>query len=239
MVFCLASNGMPPAPNAAGAEGFSPAAGAAGAAGAAAAAWAVTTGGGFGADMGAALGAREGDGASAWARGRPGASAPGTGIGGRGTLPVAAASPLLGSGAGRGSGTWSARAVPANPISATAVPSARLAFRMNILRARAPAPHPGGSGRVWRFRDSIRPRAPVSITGVGVLANQDFPLPRMVGGANHSLLFHPLHDGSGTIVPDLQPALNVACGCFAVANHDLHRLLIKIVALAAAHAGRV
>src|SRR5437879_5088320 len=135
---CFASYGTPLGPTTAAVPGLSPViAGAAGVA----TTWAVTTGAGFGG--GAAAGAlvgRAGDGAVGPAKGCRGASAPGIGTGGRGALSVAAASPVLGSGAGRGSGTLSAVATPVRPISATPIASARFALRIRILRARASAP---------------------------------------------------------------------------------------------------
>ena len=122
---CFASNGTPLGPTTTAGPGLSPViAGAAGVA----TTWAVTTGAGFR------------GGATALAGGRAGASAPEIAAGGRGALSVAAASPVLGSGAGRGSGTLSAPATPMKPISATPIPSARLALRIRILRARASAP---------------------------------------------------------------------------------------------------
>src|SRR5216684_1023930 len=130
---CFASNGTPLGPTTTAGPGLSPViAGAAGVA----TTWAVTTGPGFGggapAGAAGALAGRPGDGTTALAGARAGTSAPGFGAGGRGVLSGAAASPVLGSGAGRGSGTLSAFAAPIKPISATPIPSARLALRIQF-----------------------------------------------------------------------------------------------------------
>src|SRR6266699_6692639 len=109
---CFASNGTPLGPTTAAGPGLSPViAGAAGVA----TTWAVTRAGFGGGAPAGALAARAGGGATALAGGRTGASAPGIGAGGRGARSVAAASPVLGSGAGRGSGTLSAPAAPMKP----------------------------------------------------------------------------------------------------------------------------
>src|ERR1700674_674871 len=113
---CLASNGAPP--------------GAIEGAAGAATTWAVTTGAGFAGGAPTGTLAPRADGAIAPAAGRTGASAPAIAAGGRGALSAAAASPVLGSGAGRGNGTVSAFATPVKPISATPIQSARPALRM-------------------------------------------------------------------------------------------------------------
>src|ERR1700694_2998998 len=113
---CLASKGTPPRPIA-GAAGVPPP-------------WGVTTGAGFAGGAPAGTLAPRADGATAPATGRTGASAPAIAAGGRGVLSAAAASPVLGSGAGRGNGTVSAFAAPVKPISATPIQSARPALRM-------------------------------------------------------------------------------------------------------------
>src|ERR1700704_560771 len=85
--------------------------------------------------------------------------------------------------------------------------------------------------------DSTAP--PYSIAFVVVAANQDFPFAGMVRLTDNAFLFHPLHQGCGTIIADLQPPLNVACRGLAVAGHDLHGLAVKIGALSGAHPRRI
>src|SRR6202521_2135509 len=67
-----------------------------------------------------------------------------------------------------------------------------------------------------------------SIPLVLAAANQDFPLARMIRRGHDAFLFHALHDRGGAIVADLQPALDVARRRLAVAQHDLHRLLVEV-----------
>src|SRR5580704_7629222 len=61
----------------------------------------------------------------------------------------------------------------------------------------------------------------------------------MIRLANDTLLLHPLHQRRSPVIADLQPALDIAGRSLAVAGHDLHRLLIEIAALGAAHRGSV
>src|SRR6516165_5991607 len=84
--------------------------------------------------------------------------------------------------------------------------------------------------------DSVYPSL---IALLGFAAHQDFALARMVGLADHALVLHPLHERSGPIIADLQPPLDVAGRGLAVAQHDLHGLLIKVGRVADPHAGRV
>src|SRR5262245_43820470 len=128
MARCLVSN--PPVPGADGCAG-------------AAMTCAVRTGAGVWGAAGALV-ARPGAGATAVVAGLADVSAAGTAAGGRGTLWLAVAVPVLGNGAGRGSGTLSAHATPAKPVSAKPTPSASLAVRMYISPRQGvrPAPMP-------------------------------------------------------------------------------------------------
>src|SRR5512139_1723575 len=84
-----------------------------------------------------------------------------------------------------------------------------------------------------------RPADAPSIAFGILFAHQDFALPGVVGLADHPLLFHAFHQGGRPVVADLQPALNVAGRGFAVAQHDLYRLLVEVPALRLAHAGGI
>src|SRR5262245_44313434 len=96
--------------------------------------------------------------------------------------------------------------------------------------------------RLWRFHgqaDGRRITAASSVFTLIVAADQNFTFSGVVRLADNAFVFHPLHDRSSTSVADLQAALNVAGGGLAVANHDLHGLLIEVAALARAHGGLV
>ena len=54
-----------------------------------------------------------------------------------------------------------------------------------------------------------------------------------------TLIRQALDQAGGAIIADLQPALDIAGRSLAVAGHDLHRLLIEIATLRAAHRGRI
>src|SRR6476661_1180172 len=83
------------------------------------------------------------------------------------------------------------------------------------------------------------PPSPSSIALRVLLAHQNFALAGVVGLADHPFLFHALHEGSRPVVADLQAALNVAGRGLAIAQDDLHGLLVEITALRLAHAGAV
>src|SRR6516165_2053506 len=156
---------------------------------------------------------------------------------------VEAGAPSLGSGAGVGSGMVSALAAE---VSAT-MPNAAPTNSPRPMPAMVPSPAspPVGSRPVWREDDEFwqkalePPLTGFSIT-LGVLfADENFALPGVVGLADHAFLLHALHKRSRPVVADLQPALDVAGGGFAVAHDDLHRLLVEVAALGLAHAGGV
>src|SRR6476660_4252138 len=69
--------------------------------------------------------------------------------------------------------------------------------------------------------------------------DQNFALAGMVGLSDDALEFHPLHQRCGTVISDLQPALDVTGGSLAVALDDLHGLRKQVGAFARAHAGLV
>ena len=52
----------------------------------------------------------------------------------------------------------------------------------------------------------------------------------MIGGADDAVAFHLLDDGGSPIIADLQMSLNKACRGFLLADHQLHRLIIEVVA---------
>src|ERR1700687_3460405 len=85
--------------------------------------------------------------------------------------------------------------------------------------------------------DSTAP--PYSIAFVVVAANQDFAFAGVVRLTDNAFLFHPLHQGRGAIIADLQPPLNVAWRRLAIAGHDLHGLAVEIGGLRGAHPGRI
>src|SRR5438067_6497218 len=93
----------------------------------------------------------------------------------------------------------------------------------------------------WRGSASpiniVEPR--FSIAVVVLAAHQDFALAGMVRLPDDAFLFHSFHDRGGAVIADLQPALDITRGRLLVAFHDLHRLLIEVAGLAAAHAGGV
>src|SRR4051794_10536678 len=92
------------------------------------------------------------------------------------------------------------------------------------------------SDRMWRFRGLRHILPTLWRRGYSIgLFHQDFALAGMVGLADHTFQFHPLHECRRPVVADLQPALDVAGGSLAVAGHDLHRLLVEIGAIARAH----
>ena len=62
------------------------------------------------------------------------------------------------------------------------------------------------------------------------LVYKDFALPGVIGRTHDAFLLHPLDDGGGAIIADLQPALDVARGRLAVAEDDLDGLLVEIAA---------
>src|SRR3984957_14645675 len=77
---------------------------------------------------------------------------------------------------------------------------------------------------------------------IGILVgafDEDFALAGVIGLADDAFLLHALHQRGGAIVADREPALDVAGRGLAVADHDLHRLLVEIAAFAAAHGGGV
>src|SRR3954466_3330861 len=80
---------------------------------------------------------------------------------------------------------------------------------------------------------------PPSIALRVLLAHQNFALAGVVGLADHPLLFHALHERGRPVVADLQPALNVAGRGLAIAQDDLHGLLVEVAALRLTHAGAV
>src|SRR6476659_2007369 len=84
-----------------------------------------------------------------------------------------------------------------------------------------------------------RPTQPPSIALRVLLAHQNFALAGVVGLADHPFLFHALHERSRPVVADLQAALNVAGRGLAIAQDDLHGLLVEITALRLAHAGGI
>src|SRR5690606_32830210 len=69
--------------------------------------------------------------------------------------------------------------------------------------------------------------------------DQNFALARVIGGTDDPFLLHAFDDGSGSIIADLQAALDIAGRGLAVAQHDLHGLLIAIAALAFAEGALV
>src|SRR5215813_2083607 len=70
-------------------------------------------------------------------------------------------------------------------------------------------------------------------------AHQDLALAGMVGLADDAFLLHALHQRGRPVVADLQPALDVAGRGLAVAQNDLHRLLVEVAAFRLTHAGRI
>src|SRR5262249_51592243 len=156
---------------------------------------------------------------------------------------VEAGPPSFGSGAGVGSGMVSALAAE---VSAT-MPNAAPTNSPRPMPAMVPSPAspPVGSRPVWREDDEFWQKAlepPItgfSITLAVLFAHQDLPRPGVVGLADDAFLLHALHERSRPVVADLQPALDVAGGGFAVAHDDLHRLLVEVAALGLAHAGGV
>src|SRR6185437_13037829 len=66
------------------------------------------------------------------------------------------------------------------------------------------------------------------------VARQHFALADMVGGADHAFRFHALDDAGGAVVADLQVALDEAGGRLALAAHQRHRLVVELIARAAA-----
>src|SRR5258708_7845618 len=64
-------------------------------------------------------------------------------------------------------------------------------------------------------------------------AGQDLALAGVVGGADDTLVLHPLHQRGGAVVADLQAALDVAGRGLAVAGDHGHGAVVEIVALAA------
>src|SRR3954469_7446806 len=83
------------------------------------------------------------------------------------------------------------------------------------------------------------PPRPPSIALRVLLAHQNFALAGVVGLADHPLLFHALHGGGSPVVAHLQPALNVAGRGLAIAQNNLHGLLVEVAALRLTHAGAV
>src|SRR6202022_34665 len=74
-------------------------------------------------------------------------------------------------------------------------------------------------------------------------SDQDFTLAGVIGLPDDPLLLHSFHEGRGTVIPDLQPALNVAGRSLAITHDDSHGLLIEVgalaLAVALAHSGRI
>src|SRR5438094_932640 len=82
-------------------------------------------------------------------------------------------------------------------------------------------------------------RAP-SVMIVVLAADQDFALAGVIGLADYTLLLHALHQGGGAVVADREPPLDVTGRGLAVAQHDLHGLLIEVGGVAGlAHAGGI
>src|SRR3954469_22260320 len=84
-----------------------------------------------------------------------------------------------------------------------------------------------------------RPTQPPSIAFRVLLAHQNLALAGVVGLADYPLLFHALHERGRPVVADLQSALNVAGRGLAIAQDDLHSLLVEVAALRLTHAGAV
>jgi hypothetical protein len=91
---------------------------------------------------------------------------------------------------------------------------------------------------VANSRPKSAPTLP-SLALVIVAANQDFTFSCVIGLAHNAFLLHALHDRSGSIVTDLEPALNVAGRCLAVAQDDRNGLAVEIARFRGAHAARV
>src|SRR6185437_1324891 len=66
------------------------------------------------------------------------------------------------------------------------------------------------------------------------VARQHFALADMVGGADNAFRLHALDDAGGAVVADLQVALDEAGRRLALAAHQRHRLVVELVARAAA-----
>src|SRR5690348_8147329 len=64
------------------------------------------------------------------------------------------------------------------------------------------------------------------------VARQHLALADVVGGADHALLLHALDDAGGSVVADLQVALDEAGRALALARHERDRLVVELVALA-------
>src|ERR1043166_9609910 len=96
--------------------------------------------------------------------------------------------------------------------------AARHAFR---LASSAPAGAPYRAGMaISRLRLGGNPprgasqvRSGASIALGRLLANQDFPLARVIGGADDPFFFHALHDRGGAVVAALKPGLEGSRGC--------------------------
>src|ERR1700730_9143572 len=82
-------------------------------------------------------------------------------------------------------------------------------------------------GRIAFSGPSRRPHTS-TIAFVFFAATQDFAFAGVVRLTNDAFLFHPLHQGGGTIIADLEPALNVARRGAAAGGHDRHRLLVAV-----------
>src|SRR5262249_30631812 len=79
----------------------------------------------------------------------------------------------------------------------------------------------------------------LSIALCGFFPYQNFALTGVVGLADDAFLFHALHQRGRAVVADLQPALDIARRGFAVADDDLHRLLVEVATIRLAHPRRV
>src|ERR1700740_3206269 len=128
----------------------------------------------------------------------------------------AAGVPALGCGAGLGTGTLCAIAAAVRLARMVHATAARLAFRI-ASSAPAGATYRAGMAisrpnlKRWSptaGASQVRCRASIALGRL--LANQDFPLARMIGGADDPLFLHALHDRGGAVVADLQAALDVA-----------------------------
>src|SRR5256714_12177079 len=95
---------------------------------------------------------------------------------------------------------------------------------------------------IWFFRESIMPGGQSLFGRYRFLKtaffffDQNFALSGVIGLPNNALEFHALHQRSGAIIPDLQPALDVTGGSLAVALDDRYRLRKQVAATLATHA---
>src|ERR1051326_7676497 len=70
---------------------------------------------------------------------------------------------------------------------------------------------------------------------IPAVGQQDLAFALMVRLADHAVLFHALYQPRGAVIADLQTALDVRGGDFALACDDRDRFVVEIVAAFAAH----